>query len=778
MRRRVTAGLASATAALLAAGVVTAPASAAPAAEATPGADKAKHGRDNLPDPKADQQREARKQAIADLLTGKAKLQTRNGSKVIQVKDDLFVEYQQAPKVDPIFTVLVNFGDKIHPKAGGQPGPVVNQIPEPDRNWDGSSTDDNSTLWRPDFHREHYMDMFYGEGESFRDFYLKQSGGRYTVGGDVSDWVSVPYNEARYGRNGNPDDPNDITEADGYWSFIGDTATSWYASQVKAGKTPQQIKDYLKQFDIWDRYDFDGDGNFNEPDGYIDHFQAVHAGEGEEAGGGAQGEDAIWSHRWRVYSGEGSTGPSGNLSGGVQIGDTGIWIGDYTTEPENGGLGVFTHEYGHDLGLPDLYDTQGGDNGVGFWSLMSSGSWLSHGTDDIGSTPGYMDPWSKLYLGWLNHTTVDYGKGSTQVTLGPAGDSDGPKAQAVVVNLPAQTQTTNYNTPFGGSYEWWGGSADDLKSTLTRTLDLTGTTTASITSKLQYDIEEDYDYLFAEVSTDGGTSWTALTNGLHDTVNGKVQDGIDGSTSGQWVDSTYDLSAYAGKTVQFRYRYSTDGGLHYAGPFLDNISLTKNGTVAWTDDAETLSADWTVKGFSRINGSVTDTYPRFYIAENRTYFGYDDTLRTGGYNYGFTNTRPNWVERFSNQPGMLVWYVNYAYGDNNTSQHPGYGLNLPVDVRPDKINVGGQGTISNRRNGYDATFSLYAKPAQTFHRNGVAVTVPELAPQPIFSDKGIGKYWTSGNAWNSVKVAGTGTTIEILQQGTTPTSDMVVKVTN
>ena len=53
-------------------------------------------------------------------------------------------------------------------------------------------------------------------------------------------------------------------------------------------------------FDKWDRYDYDGDGDFNESDGYIDHFQAIHAGEGEEAGGGAQGVNAIWSHRWYV----------------------------------------------------------------------------------------------------------------------------------------------------------------------------------------------------------------------------------------------------------------------------------------------------------------------------------------------------------------------------------------------------------------------------------------------------------------------------------------------
>ena len=51
-----------------------------------------------------------------------------------------------------------------------------------------------------------------------------------------------------------------------------------------------------------------------------------------------------------------STGPADNPVGGTQIGNTGVWIGDYTIQPENGGRSVFYHEYGHDLGLPDDYN--------------------------------------------------------------------------------------------------------------------------------------------------------------------------------------------------------------------------------------------------------------------------------------------------------------------------------------------------------------------------------------------------------------------------------------
>lgn len=50
---------------------------------------------------------------------------------------------------------------------------------------------------------------------------------------------------------------------------------------------------------------------------------------------------------------------------------------DYTIEPEDGAVGVFAHEYGHDLGLPDEYDTKYSGQGepVESWSIMSGGSW-------------------------------------------------------------------------------------------------------------------------------------------------------------------------------------------------------------------------------------------------------------------------------------------------------------------------------------------------------------------------------------------------------------------
>ncbi|HEX6968854.1 MAG TPA: hypothetical protein VF174_08625, partial [Micromonosporaceae bacterium] len=126
MRRRLTAGVAGGAALLLAtASLAAAPAAAAPAAEpAPPSAEKSKPRVDDLPDPIAEQHRQARKEAISALLSGKAKLEKRNGSEVIRLKADRFVEYRQTPKVDPIFTILVEFGDQTDPRAGGAPGPL------------------------------------------------------------------------------------------------------------------------------------------------------------------------------------------------------------------------------------------------------------------------------------------------------------------------------------------------------------------------------------------------------------------------------------------------------------------------------------------------------------------------------------------------------------------------------------------------------------------------------------------------------------------------------
>ncbi len=726
----------------------------APAQSAPPAADRdpasSTNRSDNLPNPLAEKQAAIRQEAVRKLATGEATLEIRAGERVIKlagakdaqgkVAKARYVSYP-VDREEDIFTVLTNFGDQTKAGQSEAPGPVHNSIPAPDRVWDGNTTDDNSTYWVRNFDQPHYQKLMFGDtGESFKDFYLKQSNGRFLAKGEVSDWVTVPSNEARYGSN-------TVPQSDGYWAYINDTAQAWFEAEKAKGKTTAQIRTYLQQFDKVDRYDSRGDGISNRPDGYIDHFQAIHAGEGEEAGGGAQGTDAIWSHRWYVNSTDrGRTGPAGNKLGGVQIGNTGIWIGDYTTEPENGGLGVFAHEFGHDLGLPDLYDTAGGDNGTGFWTLMSGGSWMNKGTDSIGTTPGYMGAWEKQQLGWLDYQTVDHGY-NRDVRVGPADRDAATLPQALLVTLPDKTITTAYNTPHSGRTQWWGGSADNLNTTLTRTVDLTGATSGSVEAWLDHYSEAEYDFLFAEVSADGGTTWD------------QVGTPIDGRVA--WTKKSWDLTPWAGKSVSFRFRYATDGGVHDKGPFLDDLSVVVDGRTVLTDDVESGDNGWVAAGFTRMSGTTTRTVEHYYLAENRVYSGYDKTLQSGPYNFGYSSTRPDWVERFPYQNGLLVWYVDGEYSDNNTSAHPGHGMVLPVDARAKAITFPDGSLLGNRRQPFDATFGLERTDPVTFHQNGQAVTVYSRAATPTFDDSNPRAYYDKTNPGGSVLVGATGTSVTV-----------------
>lgn len=136
------------------------------------------------------------------------------------------------------------------------------------------------------------------------------------------------------------------------------------------------------------QYDNDGDGS-------VDNIMVIHAGEGAEFKGPLAGH--IWSHAWGITP---------------QMRD-GVWISPYSTEPEYwetpGDMrsGVFAHELGHTLGLPDLYDRDGSSSGIGEWSLMASGSW--NGVLGYGDSPARLDAWSSAELGWLQPQTASGG---------------------------------------------------------------------------------------------------------------------------------------------------------------------------------------------------------------------------------------------------------------------------------------------------------------------------------------------------------------------------------
>lgn len=755
--------LAAVTATLTASGM--AQAAEAPARQTVDRHDPApaKNKEHDLDGPLSKTQEAQRQEALNQVISGEAEVKDRGGSQVVQLqgkgkgdRKGKFVELGRE-KTDKIFTILVEFGDRTDPRYGGTAGPAHNRIAAPDR------TKDNSTAWQADYDQEHYQDLYFGTGkksESLKKYYEKQSSGRYSVEGEVTDWVKVPYNEARYGNNACGQ-----TICSSAWNAVSDGVTAWVAQQQAAGRTDAQIKADVAQFDQWDRYDFDGDGNFNEPDGYIDHFQIVHAGEDESAGGGAQGTDAIWAHRWYAFGSDtGATGPADNKLGGTQIGDTGIWVGDYTVQPENGGLGVFAHEYGHDLGLPDEYDTSGGgENSTGFWTLMSAGSWLGTGKQAIGDLPGDMNAWDKLRLGWLDYATAKAATKSTH-TLGVA-EYNTKRPQALVVSLPDKAVTTEVVTPAQGATQWWSGSGDDLKNTLTRTVDLTGKFSAALGLDGWWDIEQGFDHLYAEVSTDGGANYTPLEG----TANGTAipRDASDKPALTGTVDAyqklVYPLDAYAGKKIALRFRYQTDGGVAQKGFAADGITVTADGSPLFSDDAETADAAWTATGFSRIGASFTNDYAQYYIAENRQYVSYDKTLKAGPYNFGFTTSRPDWVEHYPYQNGLLIWKWDTSQADDNTSQHNGKGLILPVDAHAKALKWADGTIMRNKIQTFDSTFSRYPTDAFTLHEADVPVKIKSQKGVSVFDDRK-GSYYDPANPTGSVQVTDTNTRIKIVKE--------------
>uniref|UniRef100_A0AAU2A6T9 Immune inhibitor A n=1 Tax=Streptomyces sp. NBC_00093 TaxID=2975649 RepID=A0AAU2A6T9_9ACTN len=710
----------------------------------------------DLDGPLSKTQEAQREEALNQVISGEATAKNRDGSQVVQLKSGKgkgkYVELGRE-KTDKIFTILVEFGDQIDSRYGGTVGPLHNEIAEPDR------TQDNSTAWQADYNTEHFQELYFGTGknvESMKKYYEKQSSGRYSVEGTVSDWVKVPYNEARYGSN---------LANDGAWYAVQDGVTAWVAAQEAAGATDAEIKAQLAEYDQWDRYDFDGDGDFNEPDGYIDHFQIVHAGEDESAGGGAQGEDAIWAHRWYAFGTDaGSTGPSGNLLGGAQIGDTGIWVGDYTIQPENGGLGVFAHEFGHDLGLPDHYDTTNtGENSTGFWTLMSSGSWLGTGGDNIGNLPGDMNAWDKLQLGWLDYDTAKAATKSSH-KLGVA-EYNTKNAQALVVELPNKTVTTEVVTPAQGATQWWSGSDNNLSNTLTRSVDLTGKSSATLTLDGWYDIEADYDYLYTEVSTDGGATYTPIdgtVDGAAIPRDGSGKPALTG-TIDAYAKLSYPLDAYAGQKFTLRFRYTSDGGVSQKGFTADEITLAADGATVFSDDAESADAAWTTKGFSRIGAGITDDYPQYYIAENRQYVSYDKTLKVGPYNFGFSTTRPSWVEHFPYQNGLLIWKWDTSQKDNNVTQHPGVGLVLPVDAHPTPLKWADGTLMRSRIQSYDSPFSLSRTDALKLHKADVLTKVASQKGVSTFNDH-TSTYYDAATPLAGVNITDTNTKIKIIKE--------------
>lgn len=215
--------------------------------------------------------------------------------------------------------------------------------------------------------------------------------------------------------------------------------------------------------------------------------------------------------------------------------------------------------------------------------------------------------------------------------------------------------------------------------------------------------------------------------------------------------------------MQVRFQYKTDGGLALAGFFADDLVVTADGEEVSSDGAETDAGAWVGDGFNAVGASTTATFDHFYIMGNRSYVDYDQYLRTGPYNFGFADTKPDWVEHYPYQEGLLISYWDTSQADNNTSQHPGEGRNLIIDSRPrPDINLWTGAPWRARIQVYDAPFSTKKADTLTLHSNGQESKIRGDAAVRTFTDTGTYFYDSLPN--HGVKLPATGFSVTVTKQ--------------
>ncbi len=126
---------------------------------------------------------------------------------------------------------------------------------------------------------------------------------------------------------------------------------------------------------------YDNDGN-----GYVDGVNLMYAGQF------TGNPDTIWPHAWSL--------PSPLTLDGVDVYSFSVQ-NEYNNSPGDKSAAVFCHEFGHVLGLPDLYDYDYDSKGIGNWGIMAGGVYNGGGW-----SPAEFSPYCRHELGITEYIDV------------------------------------------------------------------------------------------------------------------------------------------------------------------------------------------------------------------------------------------------------------------------------------------------------------------------------------------------------------------------------------
>jgi M6 family metalloprotease-like protein len=237
------------------------------------------------------------------------------------------------------------------------------------------------------------------------NYYRENSYGKLLVGGDVKPWKRLSNTEAYY-AGGNFTDPAGTFPC--------------YGVCPQNSRVAELVEEATRLNDdpaLWGPYDNDGPDdipNSIDDDGKVDFLVIVHPGKGAECDENSP-PASLWSHQSLLSSWSGHAPYTTKAKSNRRMGGK-IQVDDYVLVPAvacDGStpiqIGVIAHEFGHSLGLPDLYDTsrEPKSEGLGNWDLMAGGAWGGDGQSP--DTPVHMSAWSKAFLGWVKpkDVTVD-----------------------------------------------------------------------------------------------------------------------------------------------------------------------------------------------------------------------------------------------------------------------------------------------------------------------------------------------------------------------------------
>ena len=169
-------------------------------------------------------------------------------------------------------------------------------------------------------------------------------------------------------------------------------------------------------------------------------------------------------------------------------------------------------------------------------------------------------------------------------------------SEPVTLSFQGPTTVPLLPVDVGSSGCWWSNSGDSIDATLSHRVDLPRGSTASMDYEVWFEIEEDWDYVYVEVSVDGGENWMIIESPAtspENPIGNGFGPGYTGR-SGGWLKESIDLSPFAGGDVWVRFQYVTDDAINASGACFRDLSISIDGAAPGiaADDP-----DWEAQGF-------------------------------------------------------------------------------------------------------------------------------------------------------------------------------------